>query len=144
MPNRRDFDHIGAFNFNIEIEGVTSGPAIHVDGLGGLTDVIRSRNGSDRTQRLRPGRSRCSNVTIQRGYNNNDELLSWYFATRDGKLQRKAGSVILLGDDAETEICRFNFFEAWPCRWELLPLNADDGALLVEEIELVVERIEKG
>lgn len=143
MPNRRSFDHIGAFNFAVEIEGVTSGPAIHVSGLNALTEVISSKNGSDITLRRRPGRNSCSNLIIQRGYNNVDELYNWYDATRDGKVERKSGSIIIMGDDA-SEICRFNFFEAWPCRWSLLPLDAEGGEILIEEIEMVVERIEKG
>ncbi len=144
MPNRRDFDHIGAFNFSIEIEGVTEGPAISVSGLSNSTDVLTFKNGADPILRHRPGRSRCSNIVVRRGYNNSDELFEWYKATRDGSVARKTGSVIIYGDDAGSEICRFNFFEAWPCRWSLLPLDANEGEVLVEEIEITVERIEKG
>lgn len=144
MPNRREFDHIGAFNFRIEIEGVTQGPATHVGGLSAKTDVVTFKDGADGVVRQRPGRSRCDNLIIRRGYNNTDELFNWYEATRNGVVERKSGSIILMGDDANTEITRFNFFEAWPCRWSLLPLDADEDAALLEEIEIAVERIEKG
>lgn len=144
MPNRRPSDHIGAFNFQIEIEGVTQGPASYVGGLSAKTDVVAFKDGADKIVRQRPGRSRCDNLIIQRGYTNSDELFNWYEKTRDGVVERKAGSIILLGDDATTEIARFNFFEGWPCRWSLLPLDADEGTSLIEEIEIAVERIEKG
>ena len=144
MPNRREFDHIGAFNFRIEIEGVTQGPASYVGGLSAITDVVTFKDGTDRIVRRRPGCSRCDNLIVRRGYNNTDELFNWYEATRNGVVERKSGSVILMGDDANTEITRFNFFEGWPCRWSLLPLDADEGTTLIEEIEIAVERIEKG
>ena len=144
MPNRRAFDHIGAFNFRVEIEGVTQGAVSRVGGLTARTDVVRYKDGNDRVVRQRPGRSHSDNLVIQRGYTGANELFAWYDKTRDGVLERKAGSVIIVGDDAETEIARFNFFEAWPCRWSLLPLDGADAELLVEEIELAIERIERG
>ena len=143
MPNRRPFDHIGAFNFLVEIEGVTIGPVLSIEGLTSRTDVVRFKDGGDIVVRQRPGRSHADNIVIQRGYTNNDELFDWYAAVRNGRVERKSGSVIIVGDDA-SEIARFNFFEAWPCRWSLLPMDGDDSTALVEEIEIAVERIEKG
>lgn len=147
MPNRREFDHIGAFNFNVEIEGVMAGPVLYVAGLTARTEVLRFKDGADVVTRQRPGRSHCDNLVIQRGYTGDNALFTWYEGTRDGRVERKAGSVILFGDDAQTEITRFNFFEAWPCRWTLQPLGgvADDPArVLAEEIEIAIERIERG
>lgn len=143
MPNRRDFDHIGAFNFRVEIAGVTQGAVIRVGGLTSRTAVIPFKDGADIAIRQRPGRTRCDNLVVQRGYTNSDELFNWYAATRDGRVERTSGSVIIAADDG-SEIARFNFFEAWPCRWSLLTLDGDEDATLLEEIEIAIERIEKG
>jgi len=51
--------------------------------------------------------------------------------------------VIVHGDDNE-EILRYNFFEAWPCRWKSFSLDAANSKSLVEELEIVVERVERG
>ena len=64
-------------------------------------------------------------------------------AVLDGKVERKAGSVMVC-DDAGGEIYRYNFYEGWPCRWKSLELRADAPGSLVEEIEIVVETIERG
>ena len=93
--------------------------------------------------RQRPGRNHTDNIIVRRGYTNNDELFNWYDVVRDGRVERKSGSIIIAGDDA-SEITRFNFFEAWPCRWSLLVFDGDDSTTLIEEIEIAVERIEKG
>ncbi|MCB1722816.1 MAG: phage tail protein [Gammaproteobacteria bacterium] len=143
MPNRRPFDHIGAFNFLLEIEGVTQGAVLSVDGITARTDVVRFKDGSDTVVRQRPGRNHTDNIIVRRGYTNNDELFNWYDVVRDGRVERKSGSIIIAGDDA-SEITRFNFFEAWPCRWSLLVFDGDDSTTLIEEIEIAVERIEKG
>ena len=143
MPNRRPFDHIGAFNFLLEIEGVTQGAVLSVDGITARTDVVRFKDGSDTVVRQRPGRNHTDNIIVRRGYTNNDELFNWYDVVRDGRVERKSGSIIIAGDDA-SEITRFNFFEALPCRWSLLVFDGDDSTTLIEEIEIAVERIEKG
>ena len=100
MPNRRPFDHIGAFNFLLEIEGVTQGPVIHVSGLTARTDVVSYKDGSDIIVRHRPGRSRSDNIVVRRGYNNTEDFFDWYDKVRDGKIERRSGSVIITGDDA--------------------------------------------
>lgn len=144
MPNRREHDHIGAFNFKVEIEGVTQGAFSEVLGLEGITEVIEYQDGNDPLLRKRPGRTRYGNITLRRGFTNNNELFDWYRKVTDGKIERKSGSVILLGDDAQTEVLRFNFFEAWPCRWRSFQLDAETDRVLVEEIEIAVEKIERG
>jgi phage tail-like protein len=61
----------------------------------------------------------------------------------DGKVERKSGSIILL-DDAAQEVMRYNFFEAWPCKWKGFSLDGKGSDVNVEEIELAVEKMEKG
>jgi phage tail-like protein len=143
MATRRPFDHIGSAKFRVEIEGVTQGAFAAVDGLEAATDVVTFTDGSDGLMRKRPGRTHYTNIVLKRGVTNNNELWDWYRATIDGRAERKAGSIIVL-DEAMQEIFRYNFFEGWPCRWKSLVMEADVSGVLVEEIEIAVERIERG
>ena len=144
MPNRRDFDHIGSFNFRVEINGVTEGPFIYVSGIESQSEVIEYRNGADNLTRKIPGRTSYSNIVMRRGYNNVDDLWEWRKSVTNGVINRRNGSIIILGADAETEIIRFNFFQAWPCRYELGQFNGEVDSVLIEEIEIVTEIIERG
>ena len=141
MP-KRDFDHIGNFNFKVEIEGVTQGAFRNVEGLDSETEIVEYQDGDDLVLRKRPGRTKFSNVTLKRGYVNSDELWQWRKKVVEGKVERKSGSVILCGDDGE-EIMRYNFFEAWPCKWKGFSLDGKGTDVNVEEIELAVEKIER-
>lgn len=143
MPNRREFDHLFNGRFKIEIEGVTQGAFTECGGLEVHVDVVEFNDGSDLRTRKRPGRPGVSNIVLRRGYVNSTELWDWMKAVLDGKVERKAGSVIVC-DDAGGEIYRYNFYEGWPCRWKSLELRADAPGSLVEEIEIVVETIERG
>ncbi|MCP3887364.1 MAG: phage tail protein [Desulfobulbaceae bacterium] len=143
MPNRREFDHIGNFSFKVEIEGVTAGSFMEVEGLESTTEVACTTDGDDRIVRKRPAKTTCSNLLLRRGFKNNDELWNWYKVVLDGHIERKSGSIIICGDDA-SEIMRYNFYEAWPCRWKLSKLSAAENGTLIEEVEVAIEKIERG
>lgn len=143
MSTRREFDHIGNYNFKVEIEGVTVGSFSRVDGLESETEVIRFFDGDSDLVRKRPGRTKYNNITLHRGFTNNSELWDWRKAVTDGAVERKSGSIIIL-DESRQEIMRYNFFEAWPCRWKSAMLDASDNGLIIEELEIAVEKIEKG
>jgi phage tail-like protein len=146
MPTRREFDPLEGATFAVEIEGVTTGAFESVDFIESSSDIVTFRNGDDALERKRPGRARYANIVMRRAYTNNDELHDWRKAVEDGRVERKAGSIIVLDGSAQRsgEICRFNFFEGWPCRWRLGTWDANDAEVLFEEIEIVVEKIEKG
>ncbi len=92
---------------------------------------------------VRPGRPKIGNLKLVKGYVNTDTLWCWCQDIIDGKVKRKSGSVVLLSDSGE-EVTRYNFFDAWPTRWSGFRLNGKGSDALVEELELVVERIERG
>jgi phage tail-like protein len=144
MPNRRPgIDHIGRFNFKVEIEGITVGAFMDVVGLESTTDMIEFNDGDSLYVRKRPGITKCSNIILRRGFVDTDELWNWRKAVIDGNVERKSGSIIICGDDG-SEIMRYNFFAAWPCRWKLSALRSIQSETLFEEIELAVEKIERG
>jgi phage tail-like protein len=143
MPNRREHDHIGNFNFKVEIEGVTVGAFQEVSGLESITEVIEYQDGADIILRKRPGRTKYSNIVLKRGFTATDDLWTWRKAVVDGKVERKSGSIIIAGDDA-SEIMRYNFFEAWPCRWRSSMLDGKGHGVVIEEVEIALEKIERG
>lgn len=144
MPNRRQFDHIGNYNFSIEIGGVDAGRFQAIDGLEVTTEVIEFQDGDDLVLRKRPGRTSYANIVLRKGYTASDALWTWMKATIDGKVERTAGSIILYGDDASTEIVRYNFFEGWPCRWKGFVLDGLGTGVAIEELEIAIEKIERG
>lgn len=140
--NRRAHDHIGQYNFTVEIKGITVGQFKNVDGLDSETEVIEYQDGEDLVLRKRPGRTKYSNITCKRGYTASPELWDWRREVMNGTVNRRDGSIVL-NDDAGNEIMRYNFFEAWPCKWKGFSLDGKGTDVAVEEIEFVVERWER-
>jgi phage tail-like protein len=136
-------DGLPGFNFRVEISGITEGPFSGLDLLESSIAVIEVRHGTDEGVRKVPGRHRAGDVRLRRPYAAVHDLFDWFEVTRRGTIDRRDGSVIILGADRATESARFNFYGAWPTRWQLSTFDADTDALLVEEIVLTCERIER-
>ena len=56
---------------------------------------------------------------------------------------RRAGSIIILDEDGETEVARYNFYEGWPCKWNVPDMDADSSAMAIEKIEIATEKVER-
>ncbi|MFK7994337.1 MAG: phage tail protein [Granulosicoccus sp.] len=142
MPNRRANDPIGNRKFRVEIEGVTTSAFRECEGLEVEIDIVEFKEDDELIGRKIPGQVRYSNIILKRGYTANDDLWLWIKSVLDGKIERRSGSIILLAEDA-SEITRFNFFEAWPCRWKGFVLDTASTGASIEELEIAVEKIEK-
>jgi len=106
-----------------------------------LMESIRKYGPVDPIIHKRPGGVRYGNLVLKRELVSEDDLRAWYKKVLAGTTDRKSGSVIYL-DRAGQEVLRYNFFEAWPCRWKA-PELASGGNLATEEIDLCVDRIER-
>lgn len=135
---RRDFDHVGNFNFLMEIDGVTSGAFKSVDGLSAEVAVIEIQDGNDLVRRKRPGQRKFGNITLKRGYVEDNKLYEWFMRTLEGKVERKSVSIILNNSFGD-EVVRYNLFECWPCKWKGFSLDGKADDVAIEELELVVE-----
>ena len=139
---------VGNFNFLVEIEGITPdstsiiGGFSEASGIGSRSDVIEYRVGNSRSVFRIPGRSRPGTIVLRKGVTSGDELARWRAAIEKGQRDVRSGSIVLL--DAEmNEKTRWNFYDAWPCRYEAPELSASGGSVAVEVLELCVERIER-
>lgn len=140
--NRRKPDHIGGFNFAVEIDGVTQAAFKNVEGLDSETEVIEYQDGDDIVLRKRPGRTKYSDITLKRGYVNTSELWDWRKKVMDGTVNRKSVSIILRNDKGD-EVMRYNLFECWPSKWKGFSLDGKGTDVAVEEITFVVERLDR-
>ena len=138
----------GQANFKVEIDGVMTGGFKEISGIESEVEVIEYRDGEDMTIRKRPGGMKYGDITLKRGFTDNNDLWRWYQEVIKGQTIRKSISIIM-NDYNGAVIGRYNFFEAWPCRWEGPELdsgriNGDpDFDMFTEKITFCVERMER-
>lgn len=135
---RGDLDHMGAYNFTVDIEGVNAGYFKGVDGLSAEIEVIEFQDGDDYYLRKRPGRAKFSDVTLKKGYIVTQDLQDWWRAARDGNHIRKAITITLF-DNSGTEVRRWDLYECWPKAWKVNAFDGKGNDVVTEEITFVCE-----
>jgi phage tail-like protein len=142
MPGPARTDPYGAFNFVVEIDGLTVAGFSEVSGLGSETEVIEYREGNERvTVRKLAGIHKFGNVVLKRGVTANRELWDWRKAVIDGAPARRAVTIRLL-DQSRAEEMRWALSEAWPCKWVGPALRASASEVAIETLELACEGID--
>ena len=135
-------DAFSAFNFLVEIDGVTVAGFSECSGLTAETDAIEYRTGAeDITVRKLPGLKKFTNISLKRGFTNSKELWDWRKLVMDGRTQRQSGSIVLLNEAREPAL-RYNFREAWPSKWEGPTFNAKNNEVAIETLEIAHEGLE--
>ena len=135
-------DPYGAFNFTVEIDGVTLGGFSEVSGLTSESDVVEYRTGGeDIRNRKLPGLKKFTNIVLKRGITAHDELWLWRKAVMDGATVRQSGTVVLR-NEARDPAMKWTFREGWPSKWDGPAFNAKTSEVAIETLEIAHEGLE--
>jgi len=131
------------FRFLVEIDGVVQAGFSDCSGFGSHVEAVEYREGGDpNTVRKLPGKITYADITLKWGVSDSRELYDWHLAALNGQIQRKHGSVILL-DDTGAEKLRWNFFNAWPTKWDGSAFSAKGNDVAIETLTVACERLER-
>jgi phage tail-like protein len=137
-------DPFRAYNFKLDISGVTEGHFTECSGLSVRVESIPYREaGNKQIVRHIPGPVEYASVTLRYGVTTSRELWEWLQSTVQGNVSRKNVSIILLDSQGNTEVMRWNLFDAWPSEWQGAALNASDRSLAIETLTLVFDSLER-
>ena len=140
-----DTKRLTSYHFSVEISGIEGARFQKCEGLEAMTDVFEVEEGGlNTTTHKFIDETRWPNVILEKGITNNNDLFNWVFKTTsaDNEFERKNGSIVLR-DQSEREIKRWNFFRAFPCRYVGPKLIAAlHGEYAIEKVEIVHEGIE--
>jgi phage tail-like protein len=141
MPGQRN-DPYSAMNFRVELDGLTVAAFRECSGLVSELTVVEYRNGGEPgPARKLPGLQKYTNIVLKRGITGDRQLWDWHKSARDGNVQRKSGSIVLL-NDAGQEVLRWNFKQAWPAKYEAPSLCATSSDVAIETLEIAHEGFE--
>jgi phage tail-like protein len=129
--------------FLVEIDGIVQAGFTEASGFGSTVEVVEYREGGDAaTVRKLPGRVTYPDITLRWGLTDSRELYDWHVSAINGRIERKNGSIILL-DSTGQEKVRWNFFGAWPSRWDGADFNARSNDAAIETLTVTCERLER-
>lgn len=139
-----------AFNFAVEINvpGVSSqlcsASFSECDGLEMTMEVKTIREGGNNGQQIRlTGPLSYGQLTLKRGMTDSFDLWSWFSAMlQPANIGLRADAeVVLFAGDGQTERARFLLRRCLPTRLKAPALNAKDGTIAIEELQLVYESL---
>lgn len=132
-------DPYRAYNFLVELDGITRAGFRECSGLDSSQDPIEYREGGEvLTVRKLTGLNKYSNISLKWGMTDDVEFWDWRKKAMDGKVERKNGSIILLNDEGEERL-RWNFREGWPTKWTGPSFNATGNEVAIETLEIAHE-----
>jgi phage tail-like protein len=147
MPTITRNDPYPGHNFRVVVYGVSddgdavSGAFSEVSGLEVEITPIEYRNGNEpNTVRKIPGLTTYGNLTCKRGATGHVDFWNWIKRAVDGQVQRADGSVILC-DEGQNEVMRWNFSRGWPTKYTGPTFNAATNEVAIESIEICIERL---
>lgn len=135
-------DPYSAYNFVVELDGVTTAGFSEASGLDSETDVISYRTGDhENTVTKLPGLKKYPNIVLKRGFTKDDKLWKWRKQVMDGKTQRVSGAITLQGED-RTPVLRWTFTQGWPAKLSGPQLNARNNEVAIETLEIAHEGLD--
>jgi phage tail-like protein len=151
MTERADAYPFVAFNFTVEIDVKAIAPVLcfaafsECDGLEMTMDVKTIREGGNNTRQIRLlGPVNYGQVTLKRGMTANFDLWDWFDAQQHGSPQqlrqdlRGEAKITLLSSDRQ-EKAHFVLKGCLLTKLKAPPLNAKDGVVAIEELQLTYE-----
>jgi phage tail-like protein len=137
-------DPYRAYNFKLEIQGVTEGHFTECSGLGVRVRSIPYREGgTSQVVHQLPGRVEYSEVTLRYGLTSSRLLWDWLMSTVKGKVERRNVSIVMMAEDGTTPVMQWNLINAWVTEWRGAPLDALAQEAAIETISLVFESIDR-
>jgi phage tail-like protein len=136
------------FNFAVELRVDDVAPRVcsaafsECDGLEMTMEAKTVKEGGNNAQLHRlAGPLAYGTLTLKRGMTSTFDLWDWFARVIEKPNLRADGEVVLLAPDGSTERARFLIQRCLPVKLKAPALNARDGAVAVEELQLAYESL---
>lgn len=139
-------DPFTVFNFRVELYDANSNEPLCSAGFAECSGLEISmapksyqEGGLNARQHHFIGPVSYGQLTLKRGMTGNFDLWTWFSQTmqKNGGGLRASGQIVLFAEDGSTERARFSIDGCLPVKLVAPALNAKDGHIAIEEMQLV-------
>jgi phage tail-like protein len=127
-----------AAQFRVAVDGLDVADFRECEGLTVQLDVVEYHEGGENTfHHKRVGPTKWSNIVLRRGTTDSLKFHEWINKTLNGEIERLNGSITALDRDNNTPVARWEFRNAWPCRYRGPDFSKTNRTeMAIEELEL--------
>lgn len=133
--------------FLLEIENVVRAGFSECRLPSARTEVVEYREGNEtrRTTRKLAGLNEYGPLVLKGGVARDSmALFDWYRLVADGKLDEARTTVaVVLQDEEGSPGARWEFRNAWPCRYDAPRLDANGDGVAIQTVEVAHEGFER-
>ncbi len=135
------------FHFKVELAGGSADQDVRFQEATGLqaevtTEELREGGLNEYVHRLPTG-AKYGNLVLKRGYVKSSEMADWVQkAVESFEFDPRDVTVSLLNEE-HAPVAAWSFVRAWPVKWSLSDLKAQENALAVESMELAYRSFRK-
>ena len=110
---------------------------MEVSGITQSMDTEQLKEGGNNlfTYKL-PTRGNFGNLTLKRGMNVDSGIVAWIQRCLDDQEFESATVTVSLLNEEQEDIARWDFFRAYPVKWDTSSLDAKKNDIVVETLEL--------
>ena len=139
--NRGQEQRASILNFHFEFDwndDIYKGDFMTISAMESKTEVIEYQDGDSLTLRKRPGRTKYSDLTLEREFDLSDlTFYYWHSTVTEGMIERREFSIVVTGV-AGTEVLRFTFQESWPSEYKIY---TEENVGLIEKVVITHEKL---
>jgi phage tail-like protein len=129
-----------SFHFKVEFNGIGNDNDTRFQSVSGLTieyDVESFKEGGEnRFEYKLPVRTKYGDVSLKRGMLTDSEVIKWCLNAFEKREFRPATVIVSLLNEQHTSIKRWEIIDAWPKKWSVSDLNAQENGIVVETLDL--------
>lgn len=141
--DRSKIDPLLTYKFHIEIDGILVAGFSEASGLSIQTEYETVKEGGYNNGDYKlPVRTKFTDITLKRGVVETSALWDWFQQVVDGKFERKNGSIHLMDHVGNNKVS-WDFFEAYPIKWDGPSFSASTSAVAVETFVLTHHKLSR-
>lgn len=132
------------YNFIVEIDGMLAAGYSEVNGIGSEIEVERRTFGGDNSMEYKfLKQAKYSDLVLKKGISDDGSMWEWYEDTVQGNITPKNGTIYLY-DPGKTKMKSWDFFHAYPIKWEGPGLNGQGNEVATHTLTLTYRQLKKG
>lgn len=123
------FNGIGDKTIDTQFQSV-SGLSVEMD-----TESI-NEGGENRFAHQLPGRASYTDLVLKRGFAKDSDLIGWFRDTFENMIIKPVTIDISLLNEEHEPLVSWNIVHAWPKKWSMSDLDAEQNAIAIETLEM--------
>jgi phage tail-like protein len=131
------------FHFRVEFIGIGNDNDTRFQSVSGLNmeyDIETFKEGGEnRFEHKLPGRTKFADLSLKRGMLSDSNVIKWLLGIlrdRDFMNNKPAIVQVSLLNDKHEPLRTWEFIDAWPKKWSVSDLNAQENSIVIETLDL--------